>query len=234
MNDADDFPTGEPVGEDSRERILIDADDRERCPELLDALRQRDDVSLRIRRLSQGDYLVDGSLLVERKTIRDFALSTIQGRLFAQVYRLVRSAGRRTCLILEGGGTELREVGMSRESLQGALTTVTLVLGMPVLRSLSPAETASLMVTAGRQLRARSVDLPERYGHKPKSLERIRLLLLQSIPGVGVTRAKALLERFSTPMGVCAATRDELAQVAGVGTATAGRLWEVLHGKPAA
>jgi ERCC4-type nuclease len=143
---------------------------------------------------------------------------------------MVRSAGRQTCLILEGHGRDILATGMSREALQGALITVTLVHGMPVLRSASPEETASLLLTAGRQLEARALGLPHRFGHKPRSTERARLLLLQAVHGVGKARAGALLERFGTPAGVCVATLDEIAEVPGIGDATARCLWEVLHG----
>jgi len=212
-------------------RTRVEADDRERGAGVIRALRERGDVSVTVRRLALGDYMVDGRLLVERKTVRDFAVSILEGRLFSQAYRMVRSAGRQTCLILEGIGRDILSTGMSREALQGALITVTLVHGMPVLRSTGPEETASLLLTAGRQLEARALGLPLRYGSKPKSTERVRLHLLQAVPGVGKVRAKALLASFGTPAGVCAGTLDEIARVTGVGDTTARSLWEVLHGE---
>jgi Fanconi anemia group M protein len=209
----------------------IVADDRERGAGVIEALLGCEGLAVRVRRLRLGDYLVDGRLLVERKTVRDFAVSILDRRLFSQVYRMVQTGGKRICLILEGSGSDLLATGMSREALQGALTTVTLVHGMPVLRSRDPRETASLIATASRQLEARALGLPPRHGYKPKSMERVRLALLQAVPGVGRTRAKALLERFDTPTKLCAATRDELAAVRGIGDTTARSLWEVLHGE---
>jgi len=230
MNDANDEPTRAAGASEPPPRTVIDADDRERGGGVIRALLEREDVSVRVRRLALGDFVVDGTLMVERKTVRDFAISILDGRLFSQAYRMVRSAGQRSCLILEGNSIDLLTTGMTREALQGALTTVTLVLGVPVLRSLCPEETASLLITAGRQLEARALELPPRYGYKPKSIERIRLLLLQAVPGVGRARARALLRRFDTPAKLCAATRDELSEVPGVGTTTTVRLWQVLHG----
>ena len=46
-------------------------------------------------------------------------------------------------LILEGTGKELSKTGIRREAMQGALITVSIVLGVPVLRSKSPSESAN-------------------------------------------------------------------------------------------
>ena len=46
-------------------------------------------------------------------------------------------------LILEGTGKELSKTGIRREAMQGALITVSIVLGVPVLRSKGPSESAN-------------------------------------------------------------------------------------------
>ena len=63
-------------------RIAID--DRERGSGVIEALRDHPDVDLTVRRLERGDYLIDRTLVVERKTLPDFAMSVVDGRLFAQ------------------------------------------------------------------------------------------------------------------------------------------------------
>jgi DNA excision repair protein ERCC-4 len=75
--------------ENSR-HILIVADDREPKNDVLQYLAERPDISVTIKRLPIGDYLVDNRLLFERKTIRDFGISIIDGRLFNRVFCLVR------------------------------------------------------------------------------------------------------------------------------------------------
>ncbi len=78
-------------------RIMVD--DRERGPEILSALRARPGVEVAVQRLRIGDYEVDDRLLVERKTIADFALSVIDTRLFRQARALTRRIDRRSCLV---------------------------------------------------------------------------------------------------------------------------------------
>ena len=68
---------------DRKIRHTLAADDRE--PEsVVSALRSLRRVQVSLRRLKLGDYVVDGRLLIERKTLPDFALSIVQGRLFRQ------------------------------------------------------------------------------------------------------------------------------------------------------
>lgn len=70
--------------------ILVTADDRE--PESMrDALNALPGVRVAVSRLKLGDYQVDDRLLVERKTLQDFALSVLDGRLFSQAARLAAS-----------------------------------------------------------------------------------------------------------------------------------------------
>jgi len=82
--------------------VRIAVDDRERSSGVALALWQRPGINIAIRRLKLGDYQVDDTLLVERKTLADFALSVRDCRLFTQLGRLTRQRKMRTCLILEG------------------------------------------------------------------------------------------------------------------------------------
>ena len=109
-------------------------DDRE-PDSVISALRSMPGVEISVSRLKLGDYLVDSRLLVERKTFQDFATSVIDGRLFSQAARLVASKIS-AAFILEGTAFDLQSTGVSREALQGALISLSLVFGIPVLRSI--------------------------------------------------------------------------------------------------
>jgi len=77
-----------PHGADDRVRIT--ADDWERSAGVIEALAAMADVELSIERLSLAGYVVENSLLVERKTVLDLALSVVDGRLFRQAGRFKR------------------------------------------------------------------------------------------------------------------------------------------------
>ena len=71
--------------------IHITADDREQKSDVIKFLSAIEHANVRIRRLSVGDYRIDHRLIVERKTLKDFAISIIDGRLFKQAIRLANS-----------------------------------------------------------------------------------------------------------------------------------------------
>ena len=208
-------------------RIEIIADDRERESGVVLALRQRDDVSLAVERLGLGDYLIDGSLLVERKTLVDLVASIKDGRLFRQGCRLACSP-LRTALVLEGTGADLAHSGMRREAIQGALIGLTLYLGVPLLRSLDPSETARIILFAARQGRRATGVGPPRPGRRPDGKQKIQARVLQGLPGVGPHRARALLERFGSLESIMQADTGALESVPGIGRETAKSIrWAV-------
>lgn len=87
------------MSDNQRHRIQVDHSERE-AP-LLELLRQSSTFDVRISRLTVGDYLINDEILIERKTIVDFAASLVDGRLFPQAARLARD-GHRTLILIEG------------------------------------------------------------------------------------------------------------------------------------
>ena len=211
-----------------RNRITITIDDRERSGSVSESLAKMENVSVLIRRLPLGDYAVDGGLLVERKTLPDFAVSVIDGRFFRQMTRLAMSPAKGV-LVLEGGSRDLHNTGIRREALQGALITTSLILGIPVLRSLDPGETAQLIIFAARQLQFAASGGLSRPGYRPKGRRKRQLYILQSLPGVGPARAARLLDRFGSVQNVLNASIDSLATVEGVGPETARGIQQIIR-----
>ncbi len=207
--------------------IRIVVDDRERNSATVEFLQKIEGVELLFRRLSLGDYELTGQLLVERKTLRDFVSSIKDGRLFRQACRLA-SSPMRTLLILEGTAADLAGCGMRREAMQGALITLSLVLGIPVLRARDPGECAQLMLFAGRQIESLVKGAVPRKGKRPRGKRRTQLEILQALPGIGPERAARLLETFGNIEGVIQATLDQLLEVEGIGPVTAKSIrWAV-------
>jgi len=107
-------------------------------------------LEMRIERLPLGDYLVNDVLLFERKRVTDLVASIKDARFFKQVCRLAGSRYR-TGLVLDSTSRKLAVSGMRREAIQGALVTVTVMFGLPILRAMHGVETARLIVYAARQ-----------------------------------------------------------------------------------
>lgn len=205
-------------------KIIID--DREHDPVLIH-LKNYPQVEVSIARLPIGDYQFEEKMIFERKTLVDFANSIIDGRLFDQMCRMVRSRIR-GILILEGTQKDLVNVGVSRESMQGALVMISVVLGIPILRSMNPEESARLMIYAANQISSITNLATSRHGRRPKGKLKTQLHILQGLPGVGPWRAKLLLERFGSIECVINASFAELQSVVGIGKKTAEQIkWAV-------
>ncbi len=210
--------------------VTIIADDRERQSGVVEHLREMDGVVVGMRRLKVGDYCAAERLLFERKTLKDFSISLIDGRLFTQAVKLA-NGGHKSVMILEGTGKDLTQAGVKRESLQGALITISLILGIPVLRSMSPHETARLIVYAVRQIAFIAKGGVSRSGYRPQSKSKKQRYILQGLPGIGSKRAERLLETFGSVEGVITASSEELASVEGIGKHVAEKIrWVVREG----
>jgi ERCC4-type nuclease len=217
-----------------QERVLTRfvVDHREQNSGVLRALDTMKNVDVRVEYLPLGDYLVDDILLFERKTLTDLTISIKDARLFRQAGRLAGDY-RHAAFILEGTTHDLRTSLMCREAIQGALITITLGYGLPLLRSLNPAETARLMVYAARQTRAWSTGALPRRARRPKKKQRAQLHMLQGLPGIGPERARRLLATFGSVEAVLTASADELIAVNGIGAATAAAIRWVVSERPA-
>ena len=205
-------------------RVVVD--DREPTDGPLQHLRTMADVEVTVRRLEVGDYCIDDRFVVERKTFADFSGSVCDGRFFRQACRLA-SSPKRSVLILEGSSAGRST--LSREALQGALITLSVILGVPLLRALDSEESARLMCYVSRQCSRHIRGAVSRHGYRPKGKRKQQLHILQGLPGIGPTRAERLLEAFGSVADVFAATQEELAAIDGLGSTTANRVAATIH-----
>ncbi|GAB6040155.1 ERCC4 domain-containing protein [Endothiovibrio diazotrophicus] len=202
-------------------------DHRERAGPLPQILRRDPAFETTLAHLPLGDYLIDERFLVERKTLPDLTQSIKDGRLFRQALRLIE-AEPRGVVLLEGTGGDLARSAMSREAIQGALITLTVFFGLPLLRARDAAESARLLGLLARQGRAFAEGAVPRQGKRPKNRRALQLHLLQGLPGIGPTRAARLLERFGSVEAVFAAESALLTETDGIGEETARRIrWAV-------
>ena len=98
----------------SQNTVIIDH--RENAEVLTNGLRAIYHVDIAIEQLELGDYKIFPDTLVERKTIDDFCLSIIDGRLFKQAYRLAHYT-QNPVLLLEGETFKSRQYDMIWHSM---------------------------------------------------------------------------------------------------------------------
>lgn len=207
-------------------KTTVIADHREQRSACYQWLKNQPTLNVEIATLSVGDYEI-GSCVIERKTLRDFALSVIDGRLFSQMRRLL--AKKRPVLIIEGDPADMGQYGLSRNALQGALITLSVVYGIPVLYALDATESGQLMLYTAQQDYALRQGISARPGYGPKTRTKRQCYILQGLPHIGSQRAQCLLAHFGSVRAVLNASAKELQTVAGIGPKTAAMIEEIVR-----
>lgn len=181
---------------------------------------------VRMARLATGDYLVNGEVLVERKTIRDLVASLVDGRLFPQVARLAHCPYRP--LLLIEGPTPSSTPDVHDHSVEGALVSIAAIWRVPVVYSSDSEQSARMLRFLADQLRRPHERILRRFDRKPKRLTSRRLFVLQALPGVGPALAHRLLCYFGSIERIVTVDAATLAEVRGIGARKAARIRELV------
>ncbi len=204
--------------------ISIQADHRENPSGIPELLAGNAGVSLIVSALPAGDYIINESIGVERKSAEDFVQSIIANRLFDQVARLKRSVPR-PLLIVEGN-PYMTAHKIQDCAIRGAVLSVLVSWQVPVMFSKSREDTVALLLMAARQDTAAIAQLTATKNYRPKKLRSRQLFFLQGIPDVGSVLAARLLKKFGSLKAVINATEEKLKQVEGIGGNNAKKISE--------
>ena len=205
--------------------MKIRIDYREKASGLIDLL-QETEIILEVGQVPYGDYIVNDSITIERKTARDFLISIIDGRLFNQLSKLKKHCPR-PLLLIEGNPYET-DLAFDPLAIKGALLSAQAIWYVPVIFSSSKEETRDILLMLGRQEENGPDVVPLRGGYRPKRMKSRQLYLLQGFPQVGPTMAKRLLEHFGSITKIMNATIRELMRVEGIGQVSAKAIREIL------
>lgn len=182
-------------------------------------------VLVEAKQLEVGDFVLSDRVAVERKSAADFLDSLVDGRLFPQLKAL--QAYPRPIVIVEGEGL-YGQRNLSAEAIAGALASITLDHGIPVLQTRDALETARFLVAiAKREQQRDGRKIALRPGKPLADVDR-QLFLLAGLPGVSDVLARRLLEQFGSVAAAFNAPVRELAAVEGVGPAKASEIRRVL------
>lgn len=208
--------------ESKKPRIFVDSREPASVCDALEAA----GAEIEISQLQLGDYQVSDQLVVERKTRQDFESSIMDGRLFTQVSQLCSSIPR-VVLVVEGSAEY--ETRISRAALLGAYSSLVSDFGCSLFFTRSPSGTAELVHALACHEQLAKKQLLSVYA-KRKALTQAaqQRAIVESLPHVGPTLARALLEYFQTVENVMSAPESELREVGKIGGKTAKQLRQVL------
>jgi len=205
--------------------LRITADYREETSGLVDLLK-KEDVFVEVEKVLYGDYVINDSITIERKTANDFLVSIIDGRLFKQLSNLKKYCAN-PILLIEGNPYET-DLKFDPMAIKGALISAQVIWYIPVVFSQSREDTRDILMMIGKQDEAYIDVVPLRGGYRPKRLKSKQLYLLQGLPQVGPMLAKRLIEHFRSVSRIINASTEELMEVEGIGTSTAAKIRDVL------
>ena len=203
--------------------ILIDS--RESSAKYVSILNSQDLFEISLKRLEVGDICIE-DLIVERKTAEDFWRSLEDGRLFRQLL-LMKRLYRRRLLLIEGPISP--QTNRERAAYEGVTARITATLQIPILFSISGADTARSLQRIAMQLYGFTTPQITRCIGANKAQSFHELYILIGIPGVGYTRAKGLIAHFGSLQKIFAATTAELQQAPGIGEFLARQLEDLFR-----
>ena len=203
----------------------ITVDYREKASGLID-LFIKEGISVEIKKVPYGDYIISNSITIERKTAKDLLISIIDGRLFSQLSNLKKYCIN-PILLIEGNPYKT-DLNFDNMAIKGALISAQAIWYVPVIYSRSKEDTKDIFMMIGRQDETYTDVIPLRGGYRPKKLKSKQLFILQGLPQVGPMLARRLIERFSSVSKVMNASIDELTEVEGIGKVSAEKIREVL------
>jgi Fanconi anemia group M protein len=205
-------------------KIFVDSREREMA-KLLESL----GIEVTVKNLEVGDYVVSDRVAIERKTAQDFVASIIdpERNLFRQIADLARTYDR-PVLILEG--RDLYTTQMNAGSIRGAMISVAVDYGVPIIPTDDKNETVAVIALLARR-EMREGREPKVHGHKTaRTLKEQQEYLISAISSVGPTVAKNLLKHFGSVEKIMTASSEQLQEVGKVGPKIAERIRELVGG----
>ena len=184
-------------------------------------------ISLEIKTLPIGDYIVAPETVVERKTISDLVSSIFDGRLFDQCNRL-KEHYQFPILLIEGNIDEIEELTENSLVFYGAISSIALDFKIPVIHTPNASHTAKLLMSMCSRKDASKGPFIKKI-RKSNDVQKQQLSILCSLPGVGEKTAIRMLEKFGTPLRVLSSSTTELSKVGGLGEARAKKIKKTLQ-----
>ncbi|RZN64910.1 MAG: DEAD/DEAH box helicase [Candidatus Methanoliparum thermophilum] len=203
------------------ERIKVIVDHRELRSNVAKALENKG-VSIDVKTLEVGDYIVSDRTCLERKTTHDLldSLFSKNRGFFEQLINL-KSSYDRPVLLIEGSDLyTIRNV--SPNAIRGLLSSIVLDFNIPILMSTDYNDSAELIYSMAEREQKKEKRTPVVHsGKTKKTLKERQEYIVSSLPNIGLSTAKSLLSHFGSIRSIFNADKEELMDVENIGEKTA-------------
>ncbi|RMG37584.1 MAG: DEAD/DEAH box helicase [Methanobacteriota archaeon] len=196
-------------------------DNREKGSSIVRALLNQE-INIIPQTLPIGDYILSNRVAIERKTTEDFAKTLMRQDLFTQISKL-KDTYERPLLIVEG--EDLYTQSISKNAVQGAISSIIIDYQIPVIFTKNPDETAEYIYRiAYREQILERRPATVKTMVKPSSLAEEQLRLVSQIPKINTKIATNLLREFGTIRNIFNQDQDSLRKVKGIGQKLANHI----------
>ena len=205
--------------DDDGDVIEVVADDRENsiAKEL-----SRSDIRVEKKRLDVADFVVSDRTGVERKEAADFVDSIIDNRLFDQLQEIQQFDN--PVIIIEGKKL-YHHRDISPEAIRGALSSIALDYGTPIIWTQDEDDTAETLISlAKREQQQKDRDVQVRGTKSGMTPEETMEFIVSGMPDVNTKIAERLLEEFGSVREIFTASPSELEEIEGIGEKTADKI----------
>lgn len=194
-----------------KEKIIIDYRERNSlvASELINL-----GLGIEFKELKVADYIVK-NIAIERKTVTDFLISMIKGRLLNQIEELKQYEDK--LLIIEGISekeiyNDDNHLGINANSIRGFLLSILLKHKIPIIFTKDSEDTAKfILILSKKKERESPLNIKKKSLNKKERLQ----FIIESFPGLGPKTAKKLLERFKTIKKIINTPLEDLNKVIG-------------------
>lgn len=206
--------------------LTIFADYREKGCGIIKELADKG-VKVELSQLDVGDYLLSERVVIEHKTVKDFADSIIDGRILSQLANLKKY--ERPIIVIEGEEDIYSQRKIHPNAIRGVISTIAVSYGIPVIQTKNFKESSALfLVIAKREADPSKKDFAL-HSAKPLTEAELQEYIIGALPGVGPVLAKPLLKKFKTIKKIINAKEEQLKKVELIGDKKAKRIKEIIE-----
>lgn len=197
--------------------------------------------NIRYMSLRRGEFLLSDKIGIKYMTAETFDQSVKSRSIYREIVEVKREYTE-PVLIIEGN-IKGAAVSLDLTVWQAAEIFISVVNRIPIIRTANNVETAQLLFMLAAQVgagfdiaasmaseEAAPTSAPTAVAMEDDGGDPVRRIV-RSLPDVGPVLAEALLARFGSLAGLCAAGREELKRVTGVGPKRAKLIYDFLRRK---
>ncbi len=193
-------------------------------------------IDIKLSQLVSADFVIQTkdstgkiqSVGIERKTTLDFLNSIIDKRILSQLIRLKENFSI-PLLIIEGEENIYKLRNFHPNAIRGMLASIAIDYQIPILYTRNYRDTISLISVISSRLDKPIKNLSLIKKRKPLTLKEQQEFLIESLPGVGPTIARALLKKFKSVKKIINSSEEGLKKIEKIGPKKAKEIKKIIE-----